>query len=840
MASQQPTPCPPAATAPSTFNQPFTPNPTISLNGNRAFSRFNLTAPQPYTLNNGTISLRNSSGQGIFVAGSGVTHTINADISHHFGFNMPIDVAGGTSFIVNGRINGNRFGTERSLSKNGAGGLTIRSNNNTMSTVFLNDGVVSITENGALGSGEIIFNGGALRIEGTTLNAMSDLSNTFDYRDNDGALWIKDPGNTFNVDVPITDPAGTDQFTLTKLGAGTLRMTVPNSYAGGTIIKEGTVVVSADNQFGSNGSVHLDGGSLRFEAGVTLQRPLWINAQQGEIATQGFDVVINAPVDGPGTLIKRDAGTLTLALQGFPNTASVDVEAGTLILDKFTGVDAVAGTLTIRPGTEVIAMASEQIADNANIRIVGSGPSGQLTLTAGTETVDQLFLSDATYSHTQGELILLGNNDTPLLMQQESALFVSGGSVTANTNAQTFNVDRLLNVSGSGVFNWTGTGTLSLANDQSILDLVNGGTLNTPDTTDATINARGSTKILSGAQLNTQSLTHLEGSIRIEGAGSHLDMASGTANSVFRINSTTGSIEIKDQSLASFETITTNVPSNTNITIAIESAGVMTIADGLYAHPGTPAFSTANVQLNITVDGPGSRLEASTAEVILGSAGGQRTQMTISNGATASINFLDISTGSEVVINDSHLVAGTVIRDGLIEMSSGTLDVASLDGTIGIDGGTATVNFSTAGSYVRMFGGTFTPGGVGFVGASRLGGFDPEGGNLTIELGGLTPGIDHDWLDIGDFNPIDNSDLIILPLADYSPEAGDSFEIITWFNDFGVTTDRFNLDTSAFPLHTFDIQYNANDITLLVTDVRLLGDIDLDGDIDANDINVLA
>ena len=119
---------------------------------------------------------------------------------------------------------------------------------------------------------------------------------------------IVDPGLTATISAPITGSGG-----LQITGDGTLVLSGPNAYSGGTLLTASTLQVTANNSVGS-GTVTLDGGALQAgAAGLSFNNAFAINNTGGSIDTQANTLTLSGVIadgSGPGMLIKDGSGTL--------------------------------------------------------------------------------------------------------------------------------------------------------------------------------------------------------------------------------------------------------------------------------------------------------------------------------------------------------------------------------------------------------------------------------------------------------------------------------------------------------------------------------------------------
>ena len=125
---------------------------------------------------------------------------------------------------------------------------------------------------------------------------------------------------------------------LSKIGSGTLILAGANTYAGGTLLDEGTLGIASNGALGAGALAMAPGTTLQFEAnGLTLSNAIVLNADP-TIDTGSNTDTISGVISGSGSLDKIGSGTLILTAA---NTYSgpTDVQAGTLGLEGLARLD---------------------------------------------------------------------------------------------------------------------------------------------------------------------------------------------------------------------------------------------------------------------------------------------------------------------------------------------------------------------------------------------------------------------------------------------------------------------------------------------------------------------
>ena len=227
----------------------------------------------------------------------------------------------------------------------------------------------------------------------------------------------------------------TGSMRLIKNGSGTLDIVCDNSYTGGTVLNEGTIVMNNSNAFGTGG-ITLNGGTL--------------DLQQHRIDSDKVTLNGAATINN-GSLYVRENKTFTLDSRlsgtvGFTlgDNATLDLQEHDIDSDKVT----LEGAATINNGIIVVA-------ENKTFTL-GSSLSGTASFTLG---------DNAT-------LDLCENNLSTFVTLQGKA-FIGNGSIDHNiTVGQNKNLTLLPNTTISGVISLEGDATLDLGENNIDSDKV--------------------------------------------------------------------------------------------------------------------------------------------------------------------------------------------------------------------------------------------------------------------------------------------------------------------------------------------------------------------------------
>ncbi|MEW6051732.1 MAG: FlgD immunoglobulin-like domain containing protein [Candidatus Zixiibacteriota bacterium] len=225
-------------------------------------------------------------------------------------------------------------------------------------------------------------------------------------------------------------------------------------------------------------------------------------------------------------------------------------------------------------------------------------------------------------------------------------------------------------------------------------------------------------------------------------------------------------------------------------TLAIGGAGngVLTVSDG------AGVFDVQSLQVyggdsaEVRVDGSGSSVEAGTISLYANS----QALLAATNGGAIACDLLVL--GVNALVEGPVLAITTVTPPGTQSRSASRISEPGIysDSVFLFEGATvATDDFALGiGGFLGLQGpyfgdlvngGTLSPGGVteSAGGSNVIGNYTQTGtGALEIELGGLTPGIEHDALFVDGAVELDG-EIQVKRLFGYTPQLGDVFEILT-------------------------------------------------------------
>jgi autotransporter-associated beta strand protein len=247
-----------------------------------------------------------------------------------------------------GEVGASLSGANATLTKTNSGTLALSGANTYSGGTVLNAGTLSVASSAALGgnANPLTFSGGLLRITGTTLANLD--SRAINWKTFKGGFDIADARHTFTISTAIGGAS------LTKAGAGTLKLTGVNTYTSDTIINGGTLAVGGSGRLYASG-----GGRILINTGGVLSVSGdigYVSRALGSLDMAGASLVFdggtfrhtgasNAKSGQPGAgrlfMLVEGGGTLESATAGQKFTLGYRTDFGSDILSP------VGGTLTL-------------------------------------------------------------------------------------------------------------------------------------------------------------------------------------------------------------------------------------------------------------------------------------------------------------------------------------------------------------------------------------------------------------------------------------------------------------------------------------------------------------
>ncbi len=731
---------------------------TVSLTGN---NNYNGTTE----VNAGTLNVANSDGLGASAAtiANGATLSLTGtalNIANNLTLNSgstvtdnnanannilsgDITLNGTTNFNVNNATNdiltlsGVVSGSGVTLTKNGAGSLILSGVNTYTGTTAINDGVLGVAADAALGSSAAsVGTGATLRLIGSTLaiaNAIT-LNNSSILSDDsvggtntlNGSLTLTSGSATVAVNDATTDLtlAGVVDGTgsLVKSGAGNLFLANTNTYSGATTVSAGTLTAGAANA--------LSTGDLTVTGVVDLNG---FNQQVG--ALSGVGTVTNNSLTGATFTVTPGApSTFTGTLVG--NMGLTKMGAASLTLNgtnSYTGVTTVAaGTLTLGTGAALNSSSA--------LNLTGTGT---FNLNGNTQTFAGL-------SGVSGTTLNVGSTGGALTIDAANTIFA--GSLQG-TGAFTLN-SGTLTLSGTNTYNGTTAinnggilrlGASNALNSNNNVTVASGGAmniLNTFSNTVGSIQGAGNVDIGTGATLVTGNTTSTNLSGVLSGAGNLTKQGTGTftlsgANTTYSgaVNINNGTLSIAHaQGLGNSSGVTVDAGTTLNINNVSIAAGPTISATGLGGGNGAiSATGTAAYAGNIVLNGASASINSGTGSLELsGQISGAAVFSKIGSGV------LTLS-GNNTFTGNTTISAGTLRLAGIgnaiadtvaVQVNAGTtFDLNNKNETIGSLNG-------AAGSIVSLGSGILTTGNS--TNTNYAGSIQGSGGLTKQGSGGFT------------------------------------------------------------------------------------------------------
>jgi fibronectin-binding autotransporter adhesin len=595
--------------------------------------------------------------------------------------------SGGAFTLQSGNIFANLTGSG-ALDMIGNGTVSLNGDDTYSGNTVVSGGTLFLASNTALGSGQLILDGGVLSFAAGVVQPSQLTLGA-------NGSGIDTSGGNLTFNSTLTGNSG-----LTVTGNNTLTLTGNNSYTGNTTISGGTLELGANGTLPSNSTVIVS-------ANATFD----LNGQNTTIngLTGGGNVSLGA--GGNLTVSGNTADTFSGNINGTGNLTVTGNDSLTLAGNNtFAGNTTIAnGTLQIGNGTNDGSVPGN-IADNGTLIITGNGTdqtfsgnldgSGNLVITGnGTLTLTGNNTFDGNTTIDSGTLAIanttaLGNSTTPIVIGSNTS-----GTLEFTGNSGNLSQNITVGGSGGGGVDNGGNGTLTLSGNLSkdgTTLVFSGGTI----VVSGQISGSSANSDLddAGANVTLTSQNTYNGPTYIyDGGAIHNGISNALPTDTVLIlgesaNNTGGTFDLDgfDQTVAGLSSngtgpnvVTNNGPSGAN-TLTVAATGTTTFAGVIQ--------DGATAQTAITVNGPGA-LILSGANTYTGATQVAQGELQI-NGSLAP--------GSAVTVSDGAILGGNGSIGGNVALNTGAI-LAPGNGLGTLTVGNLTWNGSTDGSATMDF-----------------------------------------------------------------------------------------------------------------------------------------
>jgi len=476
---------------------------------------------------------------------------------------------------------------------------------------------------------------------------------------------------------------------LTKNGAGTMVFTGQNTYAGGTIISDGTIQVGNGGTTGDLGT-----GQVINNARVVFNR--------------SDNLTFANAISGTGSVTKDGAGTLTLP-SVWSHTGGTVVSAGTLAITRGGEVGALRGVVTVGPGA-VLSLrepnalgyidGAQVTVLNVNGGLVETTAPYQFFRNAHRLTAGEIRANGGTSSSSAASWYWLDKDSSVTSMASPSPSVISGRGMFSSAGAAVpfvvadgeAAVDLLVSAAltewtanqGSGLTK-SGAGTMVVSgqNTYSGVTTISAGTLQVGD--GGTTGTLGTGNVVNNATLAfNRSGTATFGNV-ISGSGTLVKRGSGTV-ALSGANTYSGATTVSEGTLALSGS--GSLGSSSTITVVagaqLDTTGrTSTLALGsaqALANSGGNASLTGNLNaeagtLSLTADGATPALTVSGGTLSLGA--GTVVRLVKAGTALAAGSYKVVSKGSGGAVSG---VAPSAVQVDGAGMAAGMAATAEISG----------------------------------------------------------------------------------------------------------------------------------------------------------------
>jgi len=650
--------------------------------------------------------------------------------------------------------------------------------------IINNDGTDLTTGNFTLGTGGTDENGGSLAEGDTITNFLgSALEATITYQ-----------GGTGNNDVVLTAVApvltpGNLKFSAanyddTEQNSGTHLVTITVQRVDGT---DGAVSVHWATSAGTAtpGSDYTeDSGNLSWIAGNADPQTFTVTVS-GDTAYEFNEMVnltLSAPTGGAGlgtpnpatlTITNDDAADSDVVL-GSGNLQITDVNGGNS--DDTLTISLNGSNVRINDPTHTLNCGTDTTAIDANTCEV------PLALVTGSIQVNTLAGNDSLTLALGGgnffpPLGITYNGDDPATGPGDK-LFITGGSQGTVTYHYTNAHEGSIAMSNVGTVTYTGLEPISNSGTATnvIFELPAGPTTNAATLADD-VSVGNTMSRLSGTTFENTDFANPTASLTIK-RGNAADTVAVNAPPDFTASLAIGSAGNEFGAI----TFTDAITLAENNSLSANASSAINLANGANilttSGTGTISFTAANVAGAGNVS-TGGGLTISNTDLI----------STLSGVVTGTGGLTKLGAGTLVLSGANTYGGETAVNAGRLNVNGSITSNTTVNPT-GTLGGTGTINSANT---VTVSGGTVAPGtSPGILNTGNVS-FDSTS-TFAVEIGGDTPGTNHDQLKVTGTVSLGNATLSLTPLS-FTPSAGQAFVII---NNDG-TADAVNGSFNGLP-----------------------------------------
>ncbi len=385
-----------------------------------------------------------------------------------------------------------------SVEKVGAGIINLTGDNTYAGGTVLRDGELGITTGTNIGgaSSAITFDGGLLRINGTSLSSLN--SHSVNWSSFNGGLNIASANHIFTISQAISGSGA-----LIKRGDGVLALTsTSNAYTGGTRLEGGKLEVSSlSNLGGANSELTFAGGILRTTGSsitsLSSNSVNWSSFDGGfDISSSGSTLTLSDTISGAGSLTKLGSGTLRMTVAN-TYTGDTRLDAGTLDVRH---QDALSSTNLV-PGGGSLTIGLTNFLNIGGLKGSGSLSLGGFPVNVGGNNQDTTYSGALSSTQAQGQfnkvgagvLTVTGNSsysrpiviqdgaiavpslasagsNSPLGTGSSASMLVLDGGKLVYTGSSTGSTNRLFTVTeNGGAIEGAGTGKVQLTSTGSVV-----------------------------------------------------------------------------------------------------------------------------------------------------------------------------------------------------------------------------------------------------------------------------------------------------------------------------------------------------------------------------------